>query len=145
MDSILPVAALSDPASAELPQNRASKPRDRRIDRSSIEMSQHAFHYARSWRGASILAAVVPWSRPLDNLSNGLRHDFSNGMALSARMSIFKCLRALDRMGSQEKLLLKCKVAVAKQQMQLAFRLYEPIPLRRSDQSTTTSWTIIQY
>jgi hypothetical protein len=39
IDSTLPVAALSDPASAELPQNRASKPKDRRVDRSSIEMS----------------------------------------------------------------------------------------------------------
>src|ERR1700730_3996563 len=48
MDSTLPVAAVSDPASAELPPNRASKPKDRRVERSSIEMSQHASHYATS-------------------------------------------------------------------------------------------------
>src|ERR1019366_9078776 len=59
IDSTLPVTALSDPASAELPQDRASKTKHRRIDRSSIEMSQHAFHYARS----SIMSPNRPYDK----------------------------------------------------------------------------------
>src|ERR1700738_4227647 len=58
----LSVAALSDPASAELPPNRASKPNDRRIERSSIEMAQHAFHYAT----CSIMSPNRPCAKLVD-------------------------------------------------------------------------------
>jgi hypothetical protein len=47
MDSTLPAGALSDPASAELPQNRASKRSNWAVECLSIEISQHTFRYAR--------------------------------------------------------------------------------------------------